>query len=130
MKTGTNKELSPYNPDWLYVRAGTPPPTSYPASLLTSSAAIARKLYLRQNIGIGTLKHLYGGKKRRGVRPPRHSTGSKKIIRYCMQQLEEQKILKKVKKHDLKPNSRVVTNDGRRAMDNIANALNKEKKAE
>ncbi len=76
------------------------------------------------------MKHLFGGKKRRGVRPPRHGVASKKIIRYCLQHLEEAKFVKKCKKHDLKPNSRKITSEGQRAMDNVASALYKEKKAE
>ena len=67
-KTSCKRELAPYNSDWLYIRA----------------ASIARKVYLRHNIGVGSLKHVYGGKWRRGVRTPRHAAASKKIIRYCL----------------------------------------------
>ena len=68
VKSSCKKELAPYDQDWLYVRA----------------AAIARKVYLRHNIGVGALKNLYGGKWRRGVRTPRHAACSKKVIRYCL----------------------------------------------
>ena len=47
-------------------------------------AALARKVYLRHNIGVGSLKHIFGGKWRRGVRTPRHGSASKKVIRYCL----------------------------------------------
>lgn len=47
VKTGANRELAPYDPDWFYVRA----------------AAIARHLYLRKGTGVGGLKKKYGGKK-------------------------------------------------------------------
>ncbi len=69
VKSSCKKELAPYDPDWLYTRA----------------AAIARKVYLRHNIGVGALKHIYGGRWRRGVRAPRHGVAGKKIIRYCLQ---------------------------------------------
>ena len=36
VKTSCKKELSPYDPDWLYVRA----------------ASLARRIYLRKNVGI------------------------------------------------------------------------------
>ena len=37
VKTGTTRELAPYDPDWYYMRA----------------AAIARRVYLRGGIGVG-----------------------------------------------------------------------------
>jgi small subunit ribosomal protein S19e len=81
VKTSCKKELSPYNPDWLYVRAGN---YFNKINLTLLIAALARKVYLRHNIGIGSLKHIYGGKWRRGVRTPRHGACSKKVIRYCL----------------------------------------------
>merc|ERR1712216_995965 len=48
VKTGTLKELAPYDPDWFYYR----------------TAAIARKVYLRNGIGIGMLLNLYSGRTR------------------------------------------------------------------
>ena len=52
--------------------------------MLNIIAALARKVYLRHTIGVGALKHIYGGKWRRGVRTPRHGACSKKVIRYCL----------------------------------------------
>jgi len=46
VKTATFKELSPYDPDWYYIRA----------------ASIARKVYLRGGLGVGKLRQLYGGR--------------------------------------------------------------------
>lgn len=46
VKTGINRELSPYDEDWLYIRI----------------AAVARKIYLRSNTGVGSLRHFFGGK--------------------------------------------------------------------
>ena len=93
VKTSCRKELAPYNQDWLYVRA----------------AALARKVYLRQNIGVGALKHIYGSKWRRGVRTPRHGAGSKKIIRFCLMELVNAGILEKDKSNPTKKNSRRVS---------------------
>merc|ERR1711865_159480 len=45
VKTATYKELAPYDPDWYYVRA----------------ASVARKVYLRQGLGVGGLRKIYGG---------------------------------------------------------------------
>merc|ERR1712167_478544 len=83
VKTSCRNELAPYNENWLYIRA----------------AALARKVYLRQNIGVGALKHIYGGKWRRGVRTPRHGTAGKKVIRSCLQQLVKAGVLEKLPKN-------------------------------
>ena len=45
VKTGKLRELAPLNPDWMYIR----------------TAALARKVYLRGNLGVSTLTHIYGG---------------------------------------------------------------------
>merc|ERR1712072_804031 len=42
VKTGTFKELAPYDEDWFYTRA----------------ASVARKIYLRKGTGVGALKKL------------------------------------------------------------------------
>jgi small subunit ribosomal protein S19e len=54
VKTATFKELAPYSADWYYVRA----------------ASIARKVYLRQNTGVGALRRVYGGPARRNTTLP------------------------------------------------------------
>ena len=77
VKTGKHKELSPYDRDWLYIRA----------------AALARKVYLRAHLGVGALQKIYGGSKNYGTRPSHFVTGSGKIIRYCLQQLEKNGII-------------------------------------
>ena len=107
VKTSCKNDLAPYNPDWLYVRA----------------AALARKVYLRQNIGVGALKHIYGGKWRRGVRTPRHGCAAKKIIRYCLMELVNAGILEKDRNNNVKRNSRRVSKAGRGQMDSVARNL-------
>ncbi len=44
-KTGQFNELSPYDKDWYYIRA----------------ASVARHIYVRKGVGIGSLSKIYGG---------------------------------------------------------------------
>merc|ERR1712094_132909 len=66
VKTGVSKELAPYDPDWLYVRA----------------ASVARHVYNRGGSGVGSFRKVYGSQQRRGtctnhfVRPPVRSSGT------------------------------------------------------
>jgi small subunit ribosomal protein S19e len=46
-KTGANRELPPFDKDWLYTR----------------TASIARKVYLIPNIGLTGFRRIYGGPK-------------------------------------------------------------------
>jgi small subunit ribosomal protein S19e len=87
-------ELAPLDDDWIYHRV----------------AALARKVYIRPRTGVNLLSHIYGKKYRVASRHPRHEHASLKIIRWGLQQLEKQKIIKKDKKGDaLKINSRVIS---------------------
>ena len=70
VKTGTTRELAPYDPDWYYIRA----------------AAIARRVYLRGGIGVGAFKRIFGGRKMRGTRPEHFMTGSGSIARHILEQ--------------------------------------------
>jgi len=73
VKTGCLKELSPLDPDWYYIRA----------------ASMARKLYLRGKIGVGSFQRIYGGRKNNGVRPASFVESSGKIARQILQDLEK-----------------------------------------
>lgn len=67
------------------------------------------------------MSHIYGQKYRVSSRTPRHEHASLKIIRWGLQQLEKQKIIKKDKKGDaLKINSRVISEEGRGTLNRIA----------
>ena len=46
VKTNVAKELAPYDEDWYYTRL----------------ASMARHIYVRQPIGVGTVTKIYGGK--------------------------------------------------------------------
>ncbi len=81
---------------------------------------MARKIYVRPHSGVGILTQLYGGVQHKGVMKRHHATGSGKIIRYCLQQLEKIGVLKRDKKHDLKKLSRFVTKEGQTDLNRIA----------
>lgn len=71
---------------------------------------MARKIYIRPRTGVKLLSHIYGKQYRVPSRAPRHEHASLKIIRWSLQQLEKQKIIRKDKKGDaLKINSRVIS---------------------
>lgn len=77
IKTGRFKDMAPYSEDWFYVRA----------------AALARKISLRPELGVGSLKHIFGGKLRNGNANSHHASASGKVIRYALQQLEKANVL-------------------------------------
>jgi len=81
---------------------------------------------LRAHIGVGTLKHIYGHNKRNGCRRRHHSTGAGKIIRFSLQQLEQLGVVAKDKKCLEKKWSRVITPQGQKDLDIIANNIGKE----
>jgi len=102
VKTGVHKERPPQDPDWWYIRA----------------AAIMRKLYLRGPLGVSRLRKLYGGRHRRGHRPPKFAKGSGAIIRRILQQLEAAGL---VQKYDRR--GRVLTEKGRELLEEAAKAV-------
>ncbi|KAF9596155.1 hypothetical protein IFM89_007473 [Coptis chinensis] len=102
VKTATFKELAPYDPDWYYVRA----------------ASMARRSYLRQGIGVGGFRKIYGGRKRNGSRPPHFCKSSGAIAHNILHQLEDMKIV------DVDPKGgRVIISTGRRDLDQVAGRI-------
>jgi small subunit ribosomal protein S19e len=71
-KTGVHKERPPTQENWWYIR----------------SAAVLRKIYLGNSIGVERLRKLYGGRKNLGHRPDHKRPASGAIIRKVLQQLE------------------------------------------
>ncbi|KAJ6793352.1 40S ribosomal protein S19-like [Iris pallida] len=65
VKTRRFKELAPYDLDWYYIRA----------------VSMARKIYLRQGIGVGSFQKIYGGRKKNGSRPPHFCKSSGAVAR-------------------------------------------------
>ncbi len=105
VKTGTHKERAPDDPDFWFVRC----------------ASILRKVYLNGPIGTERLRIVYGGRKRRGVKPNRFQKGSGAIVRTALQQLERAGfIMKRGTK------GRELTDIGRSYMDKLSSALKKE----
>ncbi|KAL5725856.1 Small ribosomal subunit protein eS19x [Ranunculus cassubicifolius] len=102
VKTGTFKELAPYDADWYYVRA----------------ASMARKIYLRQGLGVGGFRKIYGGSKRNGSRPPHFCKSSGSVARNILHQLQSMNIV------DLDPKGgRIITSSGRRDLDQVAGRI-------
>jgi len=105
VKTGTHKERAPDDPDFWFVRC----------------ASILRKVYLNGPIGTERLRIVYGGRKRRGVKPNRFQKGSGAIVRTALQQLERAGFIMKQG-----TKGRELTDIGRSYMDKLSSALKKE----
>jgi small subunit ribosomal protein S19e len=102
VKTGVFKEKPPTDPDWWYVRA----------------ASLLRKLYLAEGpLGVGTLRTMYGGRKRNGVAPAHFAKGSGSIVRRLLQQLEQAGLVKMTAK------GRTLSPKGRSLIDQVAKEI-------
>ena len=97
-KTGWFKEFPPENPDFWYIRA----------------ASMLRKLY-RRPIGVNRFKKIYGGRSPGFVHLKHSATGSGKIIRVILQQLEKAGYVSKSSS-----DGRQITNTGRSLLDKTA----------
>ena len=115
IKTSHASHNSPYSEDWFFVRA----------------AALARKLYIRPELGVETLKHLFGRRKNNGNAPYTHAVASGKVIRFALQQLEKSNIvmrlndkrnkgLKAIPAIESKKLPRVLTPEGQKELNEIA----------
>jgi small subunit ribosomal protein S19e len=105
VKTGIQKELCPFDKDWLYIR----------------TASIARKVYLRPHLGLTSFRKIYGGAKNNGVVPQHFVKSSGKVIRYCLSQLEKMGVVEKAppKAKSLRT-GRQITAIGQRELNTIA----------
>ncbi|ESR53950.1 hypothetical protein CICLE_v10022728mg [Citrus x clementina] len=102
VKTGTLKELAPYDPDWYYIRA----------------ASMARKIYLRGGLGVGSFRRIYGGGKRNGSCPPHFSKSSGSVARHILHQLQNTNIIELDSK-----GGRRITSSGQRDLDQVAGRI-------
>ncbi|KAL6013446.1 Protein component of the small (40S) ribosomal subunit [Asimina triloba] len=102
VKTARFKELAPYDPDWYYIRA----------------ASMARKIYLRQGIGVGGFQKIYGGRQRNGSRPPHFCKSSGSIARHILHQLQKMSIIETDQK-----GGRRITSSGQRDLDQVAGRI-------
>jgi small subunit ribosomal protein S19e len=82
------------------------------------TAAVARHIYLRKDVGVGALIKLHGGRNRRGNRPSHHGNASASVQRKICQSLEKIGVLEQG------PNGgRRISQDGQRDLDRIATAV-------
>jgi small subunit ribosomal protein S19e len=84
----------------------------------TCSAAVARHIYLRKDVGIGALAKLHGGRNRRGNRPSHHHDASASVQRKICQSLEKIGVLEQTDN-----GGRRISQDGQRDLDRIATAV-------
>ena len=110
-KTACYKDLAPYDPDWLYIRA----------------ASVAYQLYMRQKVGVNTLRKHYGEKQRNGTCTEHHRLSAGKCIRYCLIELEKASLVGKMyyenKDGVSVPNGKALTKKGTTDMDRIAREI-------
>merc|ERR1711966_553797 len=105
VKTATHKELAPYDPDWYYIRA----------------AAIARRVYLRQGLGVGALRKQFGDRNtNRGTHPEKHALAAGGVIRHILIQFEANNLMEKT---TTMKGGRKLTPSGQRDLDLIAGRI-------
>jgi small subunit ribosomal protein S19e len=146
VKTGVHKELAPYDPDWYYIRAGNSFACvishRYFIFVIFSSAAVARKVYLKQGTGVGELRRKFGGSYRfvidillilhlqaylmslrfcrRGAQPNKHQDSAGGLLRSILITLDEIKITEKCEK-----GGRKVSRVGQQALDLVAGQVSR-----
>jgi len=105
VKTSPHKQRLPTRSDWWHCRA----------------ASILRKVGTRGPIGVNKLRTAYGGRKRRGHKPPRFQEAGGSIIRKCLQQLEQAEL---VTQADIKGHKgRVLTPKGQSLLAQAAKSV-------
>ena len=82
------------------------------------TAAVARHIYLRKDVGVGALTKLHGGRNRRGNRPSHHADASTSVQRKICQSLEKIGVLEQTDN-----GGRRISQDGQRDLDRIATAV-------
>lgn len=104
VKTGVSKERPPLQKDWWFFRA----------------AAILRKIYLNEPVGVQRLRNAFGGRRRRGHKGAHQRKAGGKIIRLILQQLEKAGYVQKVEKPK---RGRIITPKGQRLLAKVAKAV-------
>jgi small subunit ribosomal protein S19e len=100
-KTGVSRQRPPEQDNWWQIRA----------------AAILRKLYMNEGMGVSRLRVAYGGRKNRGHKPEHSYKASGSVIRKALQQLEKAGFVKAEKGR-----GRVITSKGRKFLNHLAGA--------
>jgi small subunit ribosomal protein S19e len=102
VKTGAHKQRAPEQGDWWFVR----------------SASVLRQIYLNGPIGVEKLRSYYGGRRRRGHKPPHFRKGSGKIVMTILMELEKAGYVQKQGK-----SGRVITPKGQKFLDSVAKQM-------
>ena len=102
VKSSTHKQRPILDSDFWYNRA----------------ASILRQIYIHGVVGVERLRTRYGGRKDRGMRPPRFKKSSGKIIRVLLQQSEAAGFVEKSTK--IKKAGRQLTAKGKDFLEAIA----------
>lgn len=105
VKTSSHTEQPPQDPDWWFTRC----------------ASILRKIYIMGPIGTERLRAEYGGRTGRVVRREHARKGAGCNIRKALQQLEVAGLVGTQKNE-----GRVLTREGRRALDKLATEIKEE----
>lgn len=100
VKTGANKSRPPFDLDFWQMRA----------------ASILRQLYIKGVVGVERLRTRYGGRKDRGMKPPRFMKGGGKMIRTILKQAEAADLVEKAKGKRL---GRQLTQKGKELLESI-----------
>ncbi|KAE9449350.1 hypothetical protein C3L33_18762, partial [Rhododendron williamsianum] len=82
------------------------------------AASMARKIYLRQGLGVGSFQRIYGGSKRNGSRPSHFCKSSGAVARHILQQLQKINIIDVEAK-----GGRRITSSGQRDLDQVAGQI-------
>ncbi len=80
------------------------------------AASILRQIYIRKIVGVNRLRTRYGGRKDRGMSPPKFKKSGGKIIRMLLQQAESAGFLEKSKD---KRAGRKLTEKGRNFLEDL-----------
>ena len=102
IKTGVAKEGPPIERDWWYKRA----------------AAILRKVYVYNLVGVNRLRVKFSSRKNNGYRPEHTYKAGGKVIRTILQQLEKAEFIKKAEIKNRK--GRTLTPKGKSFLDKLA----------
>ncbi len=105
VKSGAHRERIPQQDDFWYIR----------------SAAVLRRFYLDNSVGVERLRSYFGGKKRRGHKPAHFRKSSGNIIRKIIQQLEASGLVEK----NSDKRGRKLTAQGRKLLDKVAYEVSK-----
>lgn len=108
VKTGMSRERQPMQKDWWHIRA----------------ASVLRRIFKDGPIGTQKLRTKYGGRKNNGMAPEHFYVSGGNHLRKMLQQLEKAGLAKKVEKDGHK--GRIVTPQGMKLLENVANSIMKE----